>query len=357
MAKNALARLVRLEFAPPHYLAPSLAGIAVSASGVKLAVLKERLGGLELVGFGEARLSLDAVKDGEIVDRAGIVEAVRALAREHKVRFANIALPEAKSYLFETGVASDDAEIVRSQLAEHLEEFVPLPSAEVAFDTVAAGPGHSMGVAYARRVIDESLSVFDEAGVVARSVESEVFSMARSLLPYGSTETVFIIDIGRTTTKLVIVSRGVPRFATTLDIGGHSLTTALEKRFEISEEQAVKLKNEQGLVRTSENGEYLEAVLATTSVIREEVSRRLEYWQSQVGDGKHEPVTRAILVGGNATLKGLAEYLESALKVPVALGDVFTNLRPRDHWLPPLEYLESLGYASAIGLALRDYDA
>jgi Tfp pilus assembly PilM family ATPase len=97
-------------------------------------------------------------------------------------------------------------------------------------------------------------------------------------------------------------------------------------------------------------------MLSTVSTIREEILRRLDYWQTRaVASGAHEPVSRALIIGGNATLKGLPEYLAAGLKMPVDLGDVFTNLASRDHWLPPVDYTESLAYATAIGLALRQY--
>lgn len=362
MPKNALERLARIEFAPPRYLAFPTAGIAVSASGVKLAVIEERLHGLELVAYGEARLSLDAVKGGELVDRAGIVDAVRTLVKKHRVRFANIALPEARSYLFEANVAGIDPQSRRDELEQHLDEYVPLPRQEVAFDAIPSGPAGNktqmIGVGYAHRVIEESLSAFDEAGVTVRSVESETFSMPRALLRPGDPETVLIIDIGRTTTKLVIAVRGVPRFATTLDIGGHALTLAVQKHFGVTEEEAKRVKAEKGIVSAEGNAEYLQAMLSTVSAMREEIVRRLDYWQSRASSAsERDPVTRAILVGGNATVRGLPEYLESSLKVPVALGDVFTNLATRDVWLPPLDYLESLAYSTAIGLALREHAA
>ncbi len=56
-------------------------------------------------------------------------------------------------------------------------------------------------------MIDESLRALDDAGVPVRAIENEIFSIARALLPYGSTETVLIIDIGRTTTKFIVAVR------------------------------------------------------------------------------------------------------------------------------------------------------
>ncbi|MES2668442.1 MAG: pilus assembly protein PilM [Patescibacteria group bacterium] len=362
MASNALERIIRTELAPPRYLALPAAGIDVSASGVKLAVLAERLHGLELVSYGEERLPLGAVTGGEMTDRAAIVAAVRALTKKHGVRFANVALSESRSYLFEAGVEGKGLEAWRTSVEQRLDEYVPLPPSEVAFDVIPVEPDKGVpqvvGIGYANRVIEESLSAFDEAGITVRAVETEMFATPRALLRPGEHETVLIIDIGRTTTKLAVVSRGVARFATTLEIGGHALTLAVQKHFGVTEEEAKRVKAEHGLVRTDENGGYLEAMLSTVSVMREEIVRRLDYWQSRAAIGSfHEPVTRAILIGGNATVRGLPEYLETSLKVPVALGDVFTNLAPKDHWLPPLDYLESLAYATAIGLALRDYDA
>lgn len=360
MPQNLLSRITRLEFAPPRYLALPAAGIDVSASGVKLAVVEERLHGFELVRYGAERLPLEAIKGGEITDRAAIVNAVRSLARAHGVRFANIALSESRSYLFEAEVPGTDQKAWCTSIETRLDEYVPLPPSEVAFDAVPLGRSGDatrvLGVGYAHRVIEEALSVFDEAGITVRSVENEMFSVPRALMAPEDTDTVLVIDIGRTTTKLAIVAGQVPRFATTLDVGGHALTLAVQKHFGVSEEEAKRVKAERGIVRTEENAEYLAAMLSTVSVIREEIMRRLEYWQSRAAAGStHEPVTRAILIGGNATVRGLSEYLETSLKVPVALGDVFTNLAPKEHWLPPLDYLESLAYATALGLALRDH--
>src|SRR5690606_29837907 len=116
----------------------------------------------------------------------------------------------------------------------------------------------------------------------------------------------------------------------------HALTEAIQKHFGVSEEEAKRVKAERGIVPGTGNEEYLAAMLSTVSVIREEIARRLDYWQSHAAQGGvHAPVTRAILVGGNATVLGLPAYLESSLKVPVELGDVFANFAPRDKWLPP----------------------
>lgn len=357
---SVLSRLLRVELAPPTYLAPPAVGIDISTSGIKIAVLKEHLHGIELAHFGEEPLAGGVITGGEITDRSAVVKGLVALAKKHHIRQAFIALPESRGYLFEADVEGSGLPDWRVAIEGRLDEHVPLPRAEVAFDIVpmseGAGKARVVGVGYARRVVEESLAAFDEAGIEVGAIESETFALPRALLKHGNNETVLMIDIGKTTTKLMIASKRLPRFVTTLDVGGHALTSAIVKYFGVSEEEAKRVKAERGIVPGAGNEEYIAAMLSTVAVIREEIGKRLEYWQTHVEEGgAHDPVTRVILVGGNATVLGLPEYLEASLKVPVELGDVFANFASREAWLPPLEYTESLAYGTAIGLALRHY--
>ncbi len=359
---GSFSRFVRHTLPAPAYLTLPTAGIDVSASGIKVAVLAQTPRGLVLKDYGEEPLPSGAFTSADMNDVGAVIQGIKNLARAHGVGSAHIALPESRTYLFEADVAGTTYAEQSAALAAHLEEFVPLPPSEVAYDFVPTGEKkdavHVVAVGYAHRVIAQSLAAFDGAGVRISSIESELFSIPRALLAPGDPSTVLIIDIGKTTTKLLIAAAGLPRYATTLDIGGHALTLAVQKYFGVTEEEAKRVKADRGLVASEGNDEYLSAMLSTVAAIREEIAQRFDYWQTRAAaGGGHEPISRAILIGGNASLKGLPEYLAAGLKVPVDLGDVFTNFVSRDEWLPPVDYMQSLAYATAIGLALRDYGA
>ncbi|HVB20267.1 MAG TPA: pilus assembly protein PilM [Candidatus Paceibacterota bacterium] len=350
---------LRSAFAPPRYLALPFSGIDLSTSGVKAVRLIEGENGFVLLHYAQSRLPLGAFTDGEIVDHAAVVEALATTARIAGISSANVALPESKSYLFETMASGAKKIEWRTAVEQHLDELIPLPPPETAFDIVGVGQGAQgdtlvAGVGFARRVIDDILSTFDQATIDVRSLEDEPFAIARALLPAGDASTVLIVDVGKTTTKLVIVMKRIPRFATTINIGGHALTLAVQKHFGVTESEARKVKVERGIVPAPGNEDYLAAMLSTVSAIRDEILLRLNYWQEKATLPGHEPVSHVILVGGNASVRGLPEYLEGSLKIPVTTGDVFTNLASRDTWIPALDYTESLAYATAIGLALRD---
>lgn len=352
---------LRVAFAPPRYLAPPLSGIDISTSGVKVVRLAESAEGLVLAQHAQVRLPLGVFTDGEIIDRAAITGALVAATAAAGISAANVSLSESKAYLFEAAAPGALKQEWRVAIEQRLDELVPLPPPETIFDVVGVGRTEKgdesvVGVGFARRMVDDTLSMFDQAGIPVRALEEETFAMARALLPAGDASTTLIIDVGKTTTKMAIVTNRIPRFATTFGIGGHALTLAVQKHFGVAEAEARKVKSERGIVSAPGNEDYLAAMLSTVSAIRDEISRRLANWQEKAAaKGAHAPVSHAVLAGGNASLRGLPEYLEGALGIPVAAGDVFTNLASRDAWIPALDYTESLAFATAIGLALRDH--
>lgn len=356
-----LSARLRLALAPPRYLALPLSGIDISTSGVKAARLAEEAHGLVLAGYAEELLGPEAFMNGDFAEPHAIAQAVARAAARAGIDRTNAALPESKSYLFETTAEGTTREECRTLVEQHLDELVPLPPSETAFDFVPVGHSSSggqilAGVGFAGRVVDAELGVFDEAGIEVCGLGSETFAMARALLPKGDTSTLLIIDVGKTTTKVAIVASCIPRFTTTIGIGGHAFTLAVQKHFGVTEQEARRVKIERGIVPAPGNEEYLAAMLSTVAAITDEIARRLEYWQGrEAGSDGREPVARALLVGGNASVRGLPEYLEGKLHIPVATGDVFTNLASRDYWIPQLAYAESLAYATAIGLALRNW--
>lgn len=299
---------LRALFAPPRYLALPLSGIALSTSGMKAVRLTEDARGLTLASYAQEWLPAGSVVDGEIVNRPAVIAALSALVRATDISAACVAVPETGSLFVAQGI------------------------------------------------IDDTLSVFDQAHIPVVAIEGESFATARALLPRGDTSTVLIIDLGKMTTKISIVAKRIPQFTTTIDGGGHALTLAVQKYFGATEIEARKIKSERGIVPEQGNEEYLAAMLSTIAVIRSEIARTLDYWQRKTSaQGTHEPIARAILVGGNASIRGLPEYLQDALHIPVMVGDVFVNLSPREAWVPSLDYTESLAYAAAIGLALRNH--
>ncbi len=336
-------------------------GIDLSTSSVKAVRLAQHKDGIVLAAHAAEPMPEGAFVDGDVADVVAVAKTIASVARKVNISSAYVALPESKSYLFETATTGDTKRQWRISVEQHLDEFVPLPPASASFDIVLAEQGQKndswvVGVGFARRVIDELLAVFDAAMVDVVALDAESFAMARATVKPHDSGTSLLVDIGRLTTKIVIVEANIVRFATTIGIGGHAITLSLQKYFGVPESEAKKLNVEKGIAPMLGNEECLEAMLTTVSAIRDEILAHLNYWQSKATPGgRHKPITKVILLGGNGSLRGLAEYLEKSLGVPTATGDVFANFASHEVWVPDILYTEALAFATPIGLALRDY--
>src|SRR3989338_3909194 len=99
------SKRLRVAFAPPRYLELPFSGIDISTSGIKAARLEESADGLTLARSIDERLPSGAFTDGEIVDRAAVMNVLAKVAAATLISTPNVALSESKSYLFETAVS------------------------------------------------------------------------------------------------------------------------------------------------------------------------------------------------------------------------------------------------------------
>ena len=158
------------------------------------------------VSYAEARLPSGAFTDGEIVDHAAVAEVLSATAT------AAASLPRMWHCQNQNRISlkrrfPEQACLEwRVAIEQHLDELVPLPPPETVFDIVRVGQGERgdalvTGIGFARRIIDDALSVFDMANIRVQALEGETFASSRALLPRGDESTALIIDVGRSTTK------------------------------------------------------------------------------------------------------------------------------------------------------------
>ncbi|PIP24674.1 MAG: hypothetical protein COX33_00685, partial [Candidatus Nealsonbacteria bacterium CG23_combo_of_CG06-09_8_20_14_all_36_125] len=103
--------------------------------------------------------------------------------------------------------------------------------------------------------------------------------------------------------------------------------------------------------------EIFEALIPALVDLTQQIKRYLEYYQTHAShehlppDGKG--VSKILLCGGGANLKGLPELLSLELRIPTELGNPWINILAEGKKVSKLPFEKSLSYTTAIGLALR----
>lgn len=351
---------------PPTYITMPCVGVDISDTSLKYVLFKPHARSTtkkELEIWGDIPIPNGTLNRGEIIDVNQLVLVLKEFKKITKADFIRVSLPEERAYLFETEIRENTpSKEVRGLLEFRLEENVPIPSKDVLFDYMFLENAESRSTAqiavaaYARETINTYHSACIEAGLRPVSFEVEAQAMARAVVPDDISGAVMLVDFGKTRTGIGIVYNKALLYTSTIDIGGNELSTAMRKVLgpEVAESELTRLKNTEGLVKRIGSSDVHDALISTISVIKDELSTRMQYWHLRNGHSQARKISSIILCGGSSNLKGLPEYMTESLGVPSVRGDVWENTFSLEDTVPPIDKKHSFGYATAIGLALRN---
>lgn len=351
---------------PPKFLTLPCAGVDISDTSLKFIAFRPEMNlekDRKIKYWGDIAIPTGVLKSGEVLSPEKLAAVLKEFKTQTKTEHIRVSLPEERAYLFETEIkANTPYKEVRGLLEFRLEENVPIPSRDVFFDyTVIREKETERNVkvvvaAYAKDTIKAYYDACITAGLKPLSFEVEAQAMARAVVPRDSAGATMLVDFGKTRTGIGIVYKGVLLYTSTIDIGGNELSRAMRKVLgeDTAEAELTKLKNTAGLNRKLDSTDISDTLLSTVSIIKDELATRMQYWHMRSGDLKRRRITSIVLCGGSSNLKGLPTYLTETLGVPCRRGNVWENAFSLDDTVPPIDKRHSLGYATAIGLALKD---
>jgi len=167
-------------------------------------------------------------------------------------------------------------------------------------------------------------------------------------------ECVALLDLGATTTDIVIERGGQFRMNRSLNLGGNDITAAISSEFGMSFTDAEKLKRERAIAPVGDPQQYGrggEVIGRVLSRLVSEVNRSLAYFRSQPGGA---PVSRVILTGGGACLRNMVPYLQRQLGIEVRIAQPLAGLAIAPSAQQVNERPEQA--AVVLGLALRSWE-
>lgn len=347
-------------FPPPRLLTLPSAGVDISESSLKYIQFRRRESYRTVASWGDIPIPPGVIARGSVADTGKLADVLRGVRAACGTPYVRMSLPEERAYLFETTVERGTPEKdIRSLLEFRMEENVPLSPKDALFDydiveEPEGGALHVGVTVYAKETIMNYYDACARAGLLPLSFEVEADAIARAAVPPGDFGGAMILDLGRMRTGVGIVHRGALLYTSTIDIGGQQFTDALIRQTgPLEEEQAATLKNERGLMRTGE-GDVYEALLPVVSALKDEIETRITYWNTRSIEAGERAITKIILCGGSVNMAGLPEYVSETLGITAERAEVWRNAGLAPGTVPPIIRRCSYGYATAIGLALRD---
>ena len=313
--------------------------------------------------WGDIDIPDNVLERGEILDPKAMTAVLKEFKSRTKAEYIRVSLPEERAYIFETEIKKNvPTKEIKSFLEFRLEENVPIQARDAIFDYEVL-PNYDnenvskvVVVAYQRETIMHYFEVCNEAGLTPLSFEVEAQAMARAVVPNScQDDVVMLVDFGKTRTGVGIVGSGTLFYTSTIDIGGGHLSQVLRKVLgDLPEDELTNLKNTYGLIGSLEDTKVYDALVPTISVIKDEIAMRMQYWHQRGRNLAARRIKKIIISGGSVNLRGLPEYLTEVLGVSCVRANVWENAFDTGLTIPPIHKTYSYGYATAIGLALKN---
>ena len=258
-------------------------------------------------------------------------------------------------------VTVNDKKALAAAVSEEAKKVIPLPLEEMTLDwkVVADAKGKVANkgnlqiflTGSPKKLVRKYVEIFKAAKLELASLETETFSLVRSLLG-NDKSTVMIVEIGANSTDFSIVRESIPVLNRSLTVCASTVTKALAENMGLSYAQAEQFKLDLGLSFGEDNRAELPPMIATIlEPIVTEMQYMLDFFQSQ----NNSKVEKVILSGGGAMLLNLAGYLSKRLNIQVIIGDPWSRISYPAELKPVLAEVGPK-LAVAIGLAMREIE-
>jgi type IV pilus assembly protein PilM len=336
-------------------------GVSIGSSSIKIAEVKKSGKAYSLVHFGVAQLPDEAIQNREIVNHMAVVDALRGLVSELKIKGKTVTTSLSGAAVIVKKILLDQTsprELNEAILWE-AEQYVPFDINEVAFDyqilnkNGPEGKMEIMLVACKRTIIDSYVSAIKDAGLVAGVVDIDMFALQNTYeFNYPPETPVALVDIGAASLKLAVCAGGQPTFTRDSAVGGRTLTTEIQKHLNVSYQEAELLKidgNAQGQLPQ----EVADLMHVAAENFASEIKRSMDFY---IASNTGAPAQYVLLAGGTSRLPNLAKMVEEAVGIPVQLLNPFNSIS-YDTKIFNQDYIGAVSSIAAtpVGLALRGF--
>lgn len=345
-------------------VSPSLLGLDISSTSVKLLELSVQDGRYRVESYGVEPLPSNAVVEKNIADVEGVGEAIERLVVRCRPHARAAAVAVAGSAVI-TKIIDMDADMNdderETQIRLDADQYIPYPLGEVNLDFEVMGPSAKAAnrvdvllAASRSENIEQRVDALQIGGLSTRVVDVEAYAIERAFkliiasLP-GNPEVVAIVDIGHTMTTLSVLREEKIIYTREQLFGGKQLTEDIQRRYGLSFEDAGRSKKEGNLPDDYEP----EVLMPFMESVVQQVTRSLQFFFSS---SQYNDVDHILLAGGSATIPGLARMIQEKLGNRVTLANPFTEM----HFAPQIDTgaieNDAPSLLIACGLALRSFD-
>jgi len=335
-------------------------GLDLGSSSIKIAQLRELHGSPSLVTYGDIEVASNLLSSDSEIDQNRVSELIKQLAQDAKVTTKNVVASLSASQSYTAIIRTP--KLSHSELAESIkfqaDKVIPMAMDQVKLDWAVVGEVPETDevdvllVAAPNNTANKYLNIIQKAGLELLALEINPIAQSRSLIgPADKPKCIIIVDIGSVASDIAILSNTVPQLVRSVAIGSKALNRVVSQNLGIDAGQADQFIKKFGMDQTKIEGQVFKTLKPVVDHLVEEINKSITFFQEK---NPTQRVEKIILTGGTTALPGLPLYLANATGLTIEVGNPWQNISYPKELESSLAGL-SLSYATAIGLAMRNF--
>ena len=343
-------------------MATTVIGLDIGTTRVRGIEVQVGRGRPVVLRYHEVPLPTGSVREGEVAEPGAVASALRHLWAHGRFSHRDVVLGVGNQRVMVRSLDLPWMPMaqIRASLPFQVQDTLPVPVEDALLDYYPTGESQGpdgrtvqgLLAAATRDTIQANVGAVESAGLRPLLVDLNAFALLRAhMIGPLADRTVALVDIGAASTNVVISERGVPRLVRMLPAGGQNATEAVAAAMGVSLPDAEALKRQVGVgfAVPAELEPAAEVVNQVTRSLVESIRNTFVYYASNNPGHQADLV---ILSGGGAYLNGIGQYLSSASRMSVVMGDLLAGVSiARTANLAPFQAVEST-LATPLGLAL-----
>jgi type IV pilus assembly protein PilM len=299
-----------------------------------------------------------AIVDGEIMDHAMVVDAIRQTIEATGAKTKNVVAAVGGRDVIIKKISVErvkDAQ-ARELMRWEAEQHVPFDMESVELDFQVLDPdadGFEMSVllvAAKRELVQAKRQLLEEGSAMPSVMDVDAFALHNAFetnYPEAMSGTVALLNVGHENTTLNIIEHGVPVLTRDLPVGTRRF------REDIQRDHGASAEDAEAMLRGFDITPELEIVVPDRG---EEIAVGVERAQTFLSTASRNfsPIRTVYICGGGSRVPGLVHWLGERLRVPVQSANPLARVSVKDgamEFLPTDEVAPLL--MLPVGLALR----
>lgn len=345
---------------------PTLLGLDISSSAVKLLELSEYDNRFRVEAYAAEPLPPNSVVEKTIVDVESVGETIRRAIKRSGTKLTQTAVAVAGSAVITKQIsmpAALDEEELAGQIQLEADQYIPYPLEEVAldFDVLGQTEAHPELVdvllaACRSETVDARVAAVELGGLHAEIVDVEAYALENAMVLISSQlpdagfgKTIAVADVGATMTTLNVMHDHRIIYTREQVFGGKQLTEEIQRRYGLSYEEAGMAKRQGGLP-----DDYVPDVLEPfKEAIAQQVSRSIQFFFSS---SRFNTIDHLVLAGGCASIPGIEDLVQQQCGVPTTIANPFASMTISPKVDAQTLAEDAPAFMIACGLALRSFD-